>query len=239
MDLSAIRGLLFDKDGVLFDFQATWAVWTRDMMRHLAGEDPTTLAGLADALDFDLVTDRFRPGSLAIAGTARDVEQVFVSALPRRDPAQIRTALALGAIEARQQPTTDLAACFGALRDAGYRIGLATNDREAAARAHLVGADCLDLFDFIAGADSGHGAKPGPGMCLAFADRMGLDPADCLMVGDSSHDMQAAQAAGFVRVGVLTGVATRADLTPLSDVVLPSIAELGAWLAQAKPLDAI
>ena len=27
-----IDGLLFDKDGTLFDFEATWSAWTRDLL---------------------------------------------------------------------------------------------------------------------------------------------------------------------------------------------------------------
>ena len=31
----AIDGLIFDKDGTLFDFHATWARWTADLITHL------------------------------------------------------------------------------------------------------------------------------------------------------------------------------------------------------------
>ena len=31
----AIDGLIFDKDGTLFDFHATWARWTSDLIAHL------------------------------------------------------------------------------------------------------------------------------------------------------------------------------------------------------------
>ncbi|MFM2354690.1 MAG: hypothetical protein RLZZ528_426, partial [Pseudomonadota bacterium] len=29
--MTEIRGLLFDKDGTLFDFMATWGQWTRSL----------------------------------------------------------------------------------------------------------------------------------------------------------------------------------------------------------------
>ena len=31
-----IRGALFDKDGTLFDFAATWNAWAQSMLRELA-----------------------------------------------------------------------------------------------------------------------------------------------------------------------------------------------------------
>jgi phosphoglycolate phosphatase len=86
------------------------------------------------------------------------------------------------------------------------------------------------MFDFIAGSDSGFGAKPAPGMLLAFADHIGIDPGEIAMVGDSEHDLVAGRAAGMATVGVLTGVAGRQDLLPHADVVLPDIGYLADWL---------
>jgi phosphoglycolate phosphatase len=110
------------------------------------------------------------------------------------------------------------------------KIGLATNDTEAPARAHLTAHGVLDLFDFVAGYDSGYGPKPGPGMCLAFARETGIDPARAVMVGDSTHDLIAGRAAGMRCVAVLTGIATAEELRPHADVVLRDIGGLGDWL---------
>jgi phosphoglycolate phosphatase len=32
-----IKGIIFDKDGTLFDFNATWGAWTRGMLEAEAG----------------------------------------------------------------------------------------------------------------------------------------------------------------------------------------------------------
>jgi phosphoglycolate phosphatase len=108
---------------------------------------------------------------------------------------------------------------------------VATNDAESAARRHLKAADIIDKFDYIAGYDTGHGAKPDAGMCAAFATMMNLDPAACVMIGDSHHDLVAGRAAGMQTVAVLTGLAGADDLAPLADVVLPDIGALPDWLA--------
>ena len=126
------------------------------------------------------------------------------------------------------------AAPLGPLLDrllaAGLTLGVATNDSEAPARAHLARAGVLDRFAFVAGYDSGHGAKPGPGMLEAFCRTTGLAPRACAMIGDSLHDLESGRAAGMATVGVLTGLAGRADLAPLADVVLPDIGALPDWL---------
>ena len=60
------------------------------------------------------------------------------------------------------------------------------------------------------------------------------------MIGDSTHDLDSGRAAGMATVGVLTGLATRADLAPHADVVLADIGALPAWLGlpDAAPLGA-
>ena len=127
-------------------------------------------------------------------------------------------------------PAVDLRPVLFGLRTRGLRLGVATNDSEEAALAQLRSANALDLFDMVNGSDSGFGAKPDPGMCLAFSDATGIAPEALVMVGDSTHDIRAGRAAGFTCVAVLTGVATEADLAPHADAVLPDIAALEDWL---------
>jgi hypothetical protein len=110
---------------------------------------------------------------------------------------------------------------------------VATNATPAELDAHLDAAG-IELFDFVAGCDSGHGAKPGPGMCLAFAAHLGCAPGAVVMVGDSLHDLKAGRAAGMRTVGVLTGLARRDDLLPFADAVLPDIGASAHWLDRVR-----
>ena len=50
------------------------------------------------------------------------------------------------------------------------------------------------------------------------------------MVGDSTHDLLAGQAAGMRTIGVLTGPAPHDELAPHADVVLADIGKIPAWL---------
>ena len=104
---------------------------------------------------------------------------------------------------------------------------MATSDNTGSAEAGLLAMGVRSHFDFVCGYDAGHGHKPGPGMVLGFCAHVGLSPAAVAVVGDSVHDLHMARAAkaGMV-VGVLTGPATRAELAPHADIVLPSIADL-------------
>ena len=126
---------------------------------------------------------------------------------------------------------SDPAGPFLPARARGINLGVATNDAEASMARHLQSAGVTSLFDFAAGFDSGHGHKPGAGPLLAFAEAVDVTPERCAMVGDSTHDLEAARAASMVAVGVLTGPADEPELAPHADVVLPHrrYSRLAGW----------
>lgn len=221
-----IKAILFDKDGTLFDFRQSWGGWTRVLLDRLA---PLTEGDLAGALGFDPQTCDFAPDSVVIASPMQEIAAV-IAAHVRLTLPEILALMEEVGTAAPMVPAVDLPAVLGELRDRGLALGLATNDTEAPARAHLERAGVLGLFSFVAGCDSGHGAKPGPGQLLAFAAAIGLPPAQIAMVGDSLHDLDAARAAGMVAIGVLTGPAPRARLEPHAEVVLETIADIAPWL---------
>ena len=84
----------------------------------------------------------------------------------------------------------------------------------------------------IRDSDTGYGFKPAPEPLLAFAEKSALKPEEIAMIGDSLHDLQAADAAGMMRIAVLTGIATENQLKNYADIVLPSIAELPDLLSK-------
>ena len=224
--LSSIRGLLFDKDGTLFDFEKTWNSWTARILIEVSKQSDVSISALADAIDFDLKTGKLLPQSIVIAGTHRQVTAALHTKLSNWDFEHLESYLLDYVIETRQYEVVPLQKYFRKLKSEGLLLGVMTNDAERGAQAHLAAAGILDLLDFVAGSDTGFGCKPAPEPLLAFAKITGLKPDEIAMVGDSLHDLQAAQAAGMMRVAVLTGVATEDELKKHADLVLPSIANL-------------
>jgi len=224
-----IKAAIFDKDGTLFDFAATWGRWTAAAIEFLAGHGADR-DELARALGYDLVSGGFAKSSPVIASTTPELVDIMARFVPGMAKDDLLAALSELSETAPQAPAADLLSVFSELRAMGLKIGLATNDTEAPARAHLAGAGVLGLFDFVAGCDSGFGGKPAPGQLLAFAAAVGVDPAEAVMVGDSLHDLHAGAAAGMHTVAVLTGIAEAQELAPHADVVLPNIGHLAAWI---------
>ncbi|MCF2869969.1 HAD family hydrolase [Octadecabacter sp. G9-8] len=225
-----IQGLIFDKDGTLFDFNATWGAFTGVLLVQETMATPEALDPLAQALGYDLTTGLFRKDSLVIAGTVDEVVEAAMPFLAETDPEALAKRFKAAAILAPQIEVTPLKPLFTQMRDAGLILGIATNDAEIPARANLGSVDVTSFFDFIAGFDSGFGGKPAPGQLHGFCEQTGLHPSVCAMVGDSTHDLHAGRAAGMATVAVLTGVAEHDELALHADVVLSSIADLPVWL---------
>lgn len=225
-----ISALLFDKDGTLFDFEATWNAFTADLLGELAQGDAALTRALAEAAHYDLETARILPTSPLVAGTNREGAELLVHHLPGWTADQLEHHMMLRSCDVPLIPPVPLVPLLDGFLTRGLALGVMTNDSEEGAHAHLGSAGVQEKFTFIAGFDSGFGAKPDPDPLLAFARATGHPPAQVAMVGDSTHDLIAGRRAGMQTVGVLTGLAPAEELAPHADVVLPDIGHLPAWL---------
>lgn len=225
-----IKALLFDKDGTLFDFRATWENWAARIITELSGGDETVAGRIAHVIGFDLHKQSFLEHSLVIAGTNYEVATAIATVDGMADAATLDRMLAEAAHQAPVKEAVPLAALMDRLRRAGFVLGVMTNDTEAVAHAHLAQAGVSDRFAFICGSDSGHGAKPQPEPLWAFCRHVSVDPSNAAMVGDSTHDLIAARAAGMTGIGVLTGIARAPELAPHAHHILSDIGQLPEWL---------
>jgi phosphoglycolate phosphatase len=228
--LSDIRGILFDKDGTLIDFNRTWFSIIMALARSVAGNDEAASRTLMGQGGYDWDLQRFVGGSVVAAGTIADLVDLWHPGLPapeRRDriAAYDGVAVEQGALQAAG--VAGLHETLQSLRSRGLLLGSATNDSEAGARATAAALGLTPFFAGIIGYDSVPRPKPWPDQVHHFAATTGLAPATIAMVGDNTHDLEMAHAAGAgLAIGVLSGNSTRAELSGLADIVLESIADL-------------
>ncbi|MFT5930698.1 MAG: phosphoglycolate phosphatase [Oceanospirillaceae bacterium] len=230
-DASKIKGIVFDKDGTLLDFHATWVPRARAAVLAVADGDQNLALTMLQTTGYDADENRVLGGSILAAGNNLDISLVWAK-LANKPVSQVEALLNTmfaTSEHGSSVPVKHLISSLQSLADLGLALGVATMDSKAGIKATLGDFNCLHLFDYAVGYDSGFGSKPGPGMVLGFCQHTGLRPEQVMVVGDNTHDLHMGQsaAAGF-NVGVLTGTSTRLELEADSDLVLESIADLAA-----------
>jgi phosphoglycolate phosphatase len=228
-----IKGILFDKDGTLLDYHLSWGPLNQRVALHAAGGDRALADRILAANGHDATTGRVKSGTLLAAGTTEEIARGFIAA-----GSHLRLDELIPAIDeifrsgvATVVPVTDLAGFFRRLKARNMMLAIASSDSAAAIRLTAERFAFTDDLDFVAGWDSGYGAKPSPGMLDAFARYTGLAAHHIAVVGDNPHDMEMATAGGAgLRVGVLTGTSSRDELRGACDICLDSIRDLEAAL---------
>lgn len=146
------------------------------------------------------------------------------------------------------RPVAGARATLDRLRANGVRVGVVTNQSGLArglfteVQMHAVRARIetllgpFEAWQFCPHAEEDGCAcrKPRPGLVLAAAAQLGVDPARCVVVGDIGADVGAAQAAGAASVLVPTPV-TRAAEIAAAPVVAPDLAAAADWILSGTP----
>jgi phosphoglycolate phosphatase/AHBA synthesis associated protein len=197
----ATRAVLWDLDGVLVDSYEVWFALLGASARALGGREVTRAA--------------FEAGWGQ--GISADVERWF----PERTIPELEAHYHAHFMDhvAHLRVDPDAGGVVGELRRRGLAQALITNTPAPLAHAILAHAG-LELDAVVGGTDVPH-AKPAPDIVLEACRRLGVAPANALVVGDSRFDRDAARAANVHFVGLRTEGDARVErladlLTPLS-----------------------
>ncbi|GAA6162791.1 phosphoglycolate phosphatase [Pelagimonas sp. KU-00592-HH] len=120
----------------------------------------------------------------------------------------------------------------GVLSDMGYGVGICTNKPERLAEQLMASLGVRDAFGALIGADTLPVRKPDPLPLAETARRLGGDPAQTVLIGDSVTDRETARNAGVPSVLVTFGPSGE-DMAALEpEALLQDYADLPA-LVQA------
>merc|ERR1712048_1112570 len=93
----------------------------------------------------------------------------------------------------------------------------------------------MGAFECQLGADAVPAGKPSPAGLMKCCQAMGLDPSDCVYIGDAPTDGQAASSAGSWGIGVTWASDNREALMPVCDCVVDRVSDLRTALLGTKP----
>ena len=238
MALDGIRGILFDKDGTLLDYDESWLPVNRELARIASQDDAALADHLLRETGMDPVSGHIVPDSLLAAGNTRQIAEGLVAAGSRVEVTELTIKLDTLFSNAAEfsVPVTDLAGFFARLHARGFKLGIASSDNERSIRQTAQRFGFAQYVDYIAGYDSGFGRKPEAGMVLGFCKATGLEPSEIAVVGDNNHDLHMGHNANAgLKVAVLTGTGSRESLSAASDYCLNDITELETLLPGLQP----
>jgi HAD superfamily hydrolase (TIGR01509 family) len=203
--------LIFDCDGVLADteryghlpaFNATFAEF--DLPVRWSEDDYAEKLRIGGGKErmASLFVD---PAFVEKAGVPDDEDQRrdLLARWHKAKTAQFKQMVADGRIP----PRSGIARIIPGALDAGWTVAVASTSAEESVRAVLqraVGAEAAERVPIFAG-DVVPAKKPDPAIYLLAVERLGLDPADTLVVEDSRNGLLAATGAGLTCLVTVNG----------------------------------
>jgi HAD superfamily hydrolase (TIGR01549 family) len=237
LDLARIRALCFDVDGTIAD--------TDD---HLVAQ----IAGLLDAIPGVSGRRAERLGRQVVMGMETPVHGAYalldrigldvpLSHLRMRlkgmkqrqaDPAHTRNPEAIDEV-----PHDMVAGVQEMLHKLAEHYPMVTISTGTAPRVDrfLRHFGVRELFTEVIGAQTTRRMKPHPEPLFYAAEKMGVAPGECLMIGDTTIDIRTGVAAGAQTVAVLCGFGTERELRAAgADLVLRTTSDLLAVLRPSQ-----
>lgn len=213
LDIPRIKALCFDVDGTLSDTDDQYAQKIVDLLPRFLFRNPMQTARR-------LVMWVEAPGNALLGFADRigidDEMTAFIDLINRNRKHTTKKFLLVPGVDEM------LAQIHGL-----YPMAVVSARDEKSTLRFLEQFDLCKYFDVIITGLSAPHTKPYPDPILLAAQKMGVHPAQCLMIGDTTVDIRAGKAAGAQAVGVLCGFGEEDELRQLgADLILRSTSEL-------------
>ena len=126
-------------------------------------------------------------------------------------------------------PTPGAARLLDELRARGYKLGLASSSAGGIVHGTLAILGFRDRFEVVVSGEMAAASKPAPDIFLLAAEKLRVQPQECLVVEDSPRGVEGAKKAGMFVVAVRTGPVPESEIAD-ADRVISSLDEF-PWQA--------
>jgi phosphoglycolate phosphatase len=210
-----IRAALFDLDGTLVDTAQDLAAAANRMLAEL-GRPPLAEAGIRDYIGRGVVNLVHRCFEASGGGSEEE----------RRHALEVFERHYAAGIADRSRPYPGVVDGLVALERAGIAMGCVTNKAGRFTEPLLELTGLRRFFGVVVSGDTVERKKPHADPVLYAAGKLGAEPAETLVVGDSLNDVKSARAAGCPVVVVPYGYREGLALEDLgADAVVASVEE--------------
>lgn len=217
MNKNQFKAVLFDMDGVLLDTEkvckVTWTLAAKEYNLKNIDEAFYKCVG-TNRHDTELILKNYLDGKVA--------PEVF----------RERTSELFYDVEKNQGLDLKpfVVKCLTELKNAGFRLSVASSTRGESVRRQLKNAGIIDFFETLTTGELVEHSKPAPDIYLKAAESLSLKPDDCVAVEDSPNGVRAAVAAGIKCVMVPDLIQPDDEMKRIAWKILPSLENLCAEL---------
>jgi len=204
-----VKGYIFDMDGVLCDSEAFIA----EAAIRLFRERYAVSAKEADFSPFvGMGEERFLTGvgeqyglEMTMPGDKNELYRIYAEC-----------------IRGRLKPLPGVKRFIQNASEAGLKVAVATSADAIKLQANLSEIKlATDRFDaLVTGLDIKH-KKPAPDIFLEAAQRLGLDPSECVVFEDAINGVQSAKAAGAYCIGITSSFTIQELIDAGADAIFP------------------
>ncbi len=183
-----VQGALFDMDGTMFDTERLRFQTLKQASLELIGQE---------------FSDEYLMQCLGLsAQAAAQLAQTFYGEdIPYRAIRKRADELELESVRHHGVPIKKgLIQVLERLRKSGLRMAVATSSRRAIAEEYLINANVYKFFDLLVCGDEVEKGKPHPEIFIKAAQKLNVQPQQCLMFEDSENGICSACDAGGVTI---------------------------------------
>jgi len=211
VERNKLRGIIFDMDGVLIDseplhYKSSILYLNDELEIGYDEKENREFLGRSDDYMFRVLKDRYGlvPGVQEMINRRRDIYLKLLTGNVELIP---------GAAEMVRQ-----------LKSSGYKLGLASSSLRKIIDLVTYEGQIKAYFDILQSGEHLSTCKPDPEIFLLTAQKMGVDPAACAVIEDTTVGIEAAKVAGMFAIGFDAPGAPEMDFSK-ADVVVRSFAD--------------
>lgn len=205
------KGVIFDLDGVIcFTDELHYLAWKALADRlniYFDREINNRMRGVSRMDSLDILLERADREYSVVEKEAFAAEKNAIYADSLRQMSE-------------KDVSDDVRNTLKTLKERGVKIAVGSSSKNAPLILERIGLD--EMFDAVSDGNGLEKSKPDPEVFLKAAERLGLSPAECLVVEDALSGIDAGVAGGFATAGI--GAAASYDkadykLEKLSDIL--------------------
>ncbi|MEP9851126.1 HAD family hydrolase [Staphylococcus aureus] len=211
-----MRWILFDKDGTLIYFDASWMKIGLQLVDDFMEKYSDAINDIEAAYEYlGVVNGEIQPGTIMASGALDEMIKALceIAGQDVSEWAQNRSQTLVDNRIPENVLVEDIYDTLETLQRQGFKLGIVTSDSKRGVEQFLEETQFKHFFDVVISTEANAVEKPNPEVLAPLFNRYDVSPQDIVIVGDTANDIQTGINANLgLKIAVLTGVGQKEEL---------------------------